>query len=45
LITQIIKSLSFTLKGIMVSSEDMDLVTILDDPDEVVEAVRRVVTV
>jgi uncharacterized protein (TIGR00730 family) len=29
----------------MISSEDMDLVTILDDPDEVVEAVRRVVIV
>ncbi len=29
----------------MISSEDMDLVTILDDPDEVVEAVRRVVVV
>jgi uncharacterized protein (TIGR00730 family) len=29
----------------MISSEDMDLVTILDDPDEVVAAVRRVVIV
>jgi len=29
----------------MISSEDVDLVTILDDPDEVVEAVRRVVIV
>jgi uncharacterized protein (TIGR00730 family) len=29
----------------MISSEDMDLVTILDDPDEVVRAVRRVVIV
>jgi hypothetical protein len=29
----------------MISSEHMDLVTILDDPDEVVEAVRRVVVV
>ena len=29
----------------MISSEDMDLVTILDDPDEVIEAVRRVVIV
>jgi len=29
----------------MISSEDMDLVTILDDPDEVVRAVKRVVVV
>lgn len=29
----------------LISSEDMDLVTILDDPDEVVRAVRRVVIV
>jgi uncharacterized protein (TIGR00730 family) len=29
----------------MISSEDMDLVTILDDPDEVVRVVKRVVVV
>jgi uncharacterized protein (TIGR00730 family) len=29
----------------MISSEDMDLVTILDDPDEVVRTVKRVVVV
>jgi hypothetical protein len=36
---------SALLERKMISSEHMDLITILDHPDEVVEAVRRVVTV
>ncbi len=36
---------SSLLERKMISSEHMDLITILDHPDEVVEAVRRVVTV
>jgi uncharacterized protein (TIGR00730 family) len=36
---------STLLERKMISSEHMDLITILDHPDEVVEAVRRVVTV
>jgi len=36
---------STLLERKLISSEHMDLITILDHPDEVVEAVRRVVTV